>query len=58
MTPLVYGALPAALARLNTYLAECWLRREDLDQLKLKRLEDDVVLTARISGTVAGGAPF
>ena len=36
-----------ARARLDSYLAECWLRHEDLDQIKLRRLEDDFAAAAR-----------
>jgi len=35
-------ALVAARSQLEEYLAECFLRHEDLDMLKLKRLENEL----------------
>jgi len=40
-----------ARLRLDTYLAECWLRREDLDTIKLRRLEDDLIAAGRREAT-------
>lgn len=51
-------ALAAARERLEVYVAECILKHDDLDVLKLRRLEDDLVMTARVSSTLVGGAPF
>jgi hypothetical protein len=36
-----------ARARLDSYLAECWLKREALDHLKLRHLEDDLIAAGR-----------
>lgn len=51
-------ALVAARTQLETYLAECWLRHEDLDIVKLRRLENELVSAARFSATPEGGSPF
>jgi len=36
-----------ARARLETFLAECWLKHQDLDMIKLRRLEADLTSAAR-----------
>lgn len=51
-------ALAAARDQLECYLAECFLRHEDLDLVKLRRLENELVSAARFSATPAGGSPF
>jgi hypothetical protein len=48
-------ALTAARQRLEVYVAECLLRREDLDLLKLRRLEYEL---ERATLHQAGTAPF
>lgn len=44
-------AIQEARARLDTYISECILRHEDLDVLKLRRLEDDLMMAARCAVT-------
>ena len=48
-------ALAAARQRLELYVAECLLRREDLDLLKLRHLEAEL---ERATLHQANGAPF
>ena len=48
-------ALAAARQRLELYVAECLLRREDLDLLKLRRLEQEL---ERATLHQANGGPF
>lgn len=50
MTTVIQGAW----SRLEAYVAECLLKREDLDVLRLKRLEADVVAAVRCET----GLPF
>jgi hypothetical protein len=51
----VTTALQAARARLEAWIAEVVLRHEDLDVVKLRRLEDEVVSAARVHDV---SAPF
>ena len=51
----MHTALQAARQRLEVYVAECLLRREDLDLLKLRRLEYEL---ERATLHQAGTAPF
>lgn len=50
-------ALVAAREQLECYLAECFLRHEDLDIIKLRRLENELVSAARFSAR-SENAPF
>jgi hypothetical protein len=41
-------AVAAAKSRLETWLAEVWLRHESLDLIKLRRLEDEIASAALV----------
>jgi hypothetical protein len=43
-------SLDDARARLREYLAECFLKHQDLDLLVLRRREDDLIAAARRTG--------
>jgi len=41
-------AVAAAKSRLETWLAEVWLRHDSLDLIKLRHLEDEIERAAKV----------